>query len=115
MRRPLILIMTYSCVFACGKDRSTPIAPTTGSAATPSTGSTVTLQASGTVVEFGAGPVAGATVSALSCSSGTSRTVSGETLTDSIGRFSLTISASLPRPSCGLGLCSARPGRAMQK
>ncbi len=94
--RWLCVCLAVPCAVACTQGpspltgaRMTPTGPTTVPA--PAT-APVSIEMSGTVVEIGAGPVAGATVSVRSCDDSPSfNHLFGQTQTDATGAFRLTI------------------------
>src|SRR5262245_53254894 len=84
----VLLGLAPGCELACGTSRAPFTAPDATTADRPNS---PTYRLSGTVVEFGAGPVVQATISALSCSGSPSYNhLFAETQTDGNGAFRLT-------------------------
>jgi len=87
--RSLTICLVLSCIVACGQGRSAPTSASTNPPIDPGT-----FRATGTVVEIGAGPVADATVSVVSCNPSPSYgNVFGQALTDATGGFRLTVAS----------------------
>ena len=94
MRRSLVLGVALSSAVACGREASSPVAPSPPSP--PSV-----FRASGTVVEIGGGPVAEASVLAARCGAPPPEvTILARTLTDASGRFVLTHDSPSPLFGC---------------
>jgi hypothetical protein len=89
MSRSLTFCLALLCTVGCDQRESTPTAPST---TLPTPTSAAALQVRGAVVEIGAGPVAGATVSARSCDDTPSYAhVFVQTVSDATGAFRMTI------------------------
>jgi hypothetical protein len=97
--------MVLSCAVACGKEDSSPIAPS------PPLPPSV-FRASGTVVEIQGGPVADASVSAARCGSGAPQDIDifARALTDASGSFVLTEDAGAVAPSGCIALRIEKEG-----
>jgi hypothetical protein len=114
--RWLCICLAVPCAVACREQgpspligaRTTPTGPTTVPA--PAT-APISIEMSGTVVEIGAGPLAGATVSVRSCDDSPSLNhLFGQTQSDAAGAFRLTIDSGSQLPVGCVDLLAEKGG-----
>ena len=104
---PIFLLVMWT--IACEESGPRPpTSPTPAAQVPPAVGGATAVDLSGTVVEIGAGPVEGATVSARNCES--NQQVLGQAQTDATGAFRLTIDAATSATTRCMGLSAQKVG-----